>query len=109
MICPFCKGNVVRKKIKYEFLGEILGIFPVDVCIKCKENFYTKETSMLIENIAKKKGLWNLKSKTKISKVGNSLAIRFNKSLINFLKLEKGQEFSVFPESKDKVVISRNK
>lgn len=109
MMCMFCKGNVVRKRVKYELVGEVLGIFPVEVCVKCNERFYTKETSMLIEKVARKKGLWDLKSKTKVSRVGNSLAVRFNKKLVEFLGLNKGEEFSIFPESKDRIVISRNR
>jgi len=93
--------------MKYELMGEVLGIFPVDVCVKCKERFYTKETSLLIEKVAKKKGLWDLKSKVKVSEVGNSLAVRFNKKLVEFLDLKKGEEFSVYPESKDRVVVRR--
>ena len=38
--------------------------------------------------------------RTKIAKVGNSLAIRIPKVIAQRLELKKGQEVSIFPENK---------
>ena len=106
-LCPICKGKVIRKKIQYNLLGEKIGIFPVEVCLKCKEQFFRKEISQIIEKITKEKGIWNLRAKTKVSKVGNSLAIRVNKNIASFLNLKPGQEVILNPENKKQLIISK--
>ncbi len=107
MICPICKGRIERKKIQYNLLGENLGLFPADVCQKCGEQFFNKETALMIENVAKTKGLWDLNSKTTISQVGNSLAIKINKRLSKFLDLKKGEEVIIQPENKYRIIIGK--
>lgn len=109
MICPNCKTRLVKKKIEYSLLGERIGIFLADICLKCNEQFFDPKVSLEIEKIAKSKGLWDLKFKTKVNKLGNSLAIRLNKKLIDFLKIEKGEEIIIYPETKHKIVIGRTK
>lgn len=108
MICPTCKINLIKKRIKYNLLGETLGIFPAEICPKCKEQFLSKEISEVIEKIAKEKGLWELKHKTKISKVGNSLSIRLNKKLASFFKINKGKEVTLYPENKNTIIVRIN-
>ena len=39
-----------------------------------------------IENVAKEKGIWGLGIRTKITRSGNSLAVRIPKKMANFLK-----------------------
>ena len=109
MICPICKGNLVKKKIEYKLLGEHIGQFIGEICTKCGEQYFSKETSFAIEDIVKKKGLWDLKSKTKVNQLGNTLAIRLNKKLINYLNLKKGEEVIIYPEGKQKIIIGRVK
>ena len=106
-LCPICKGNVIRRKVQYSLLGEKIGIFPADVCQKCKEQFFTKEISQVIERITQEKGLWNLRTKTKVSKVGNSLAIRINKKTASFLNLKPGQEVVLSPENRKQLIMSK--
>ncbi len=105
MICPSCNAQTIRKKVPYSLLGEQLGSFLADYCPRCKEHYFNKDVALQIEKIAKDKGLWNLKSKTKIDKVGNALAIRLNKRLVDYLSLKKGEEVVIYPESKNKIVI----
>ena len=109
MNCPICNGNLVKKKLDYIMLAHNLGQFPAESCQRCNESFFTKESSSLIEEHAKKFGLWNLKAITKVNKMGNALAIRFNNKLSSFLKLEKGEEVIIYPESKNKIIIARSK
>ncbi|MBI3034870.1 hypothetical protein HYY71_00975, partial [Candidatus Woesearchaeota archaeon] len=45
-------------------------------------------------------------AKTKVGKVGTTLDIRLPKKIINFLKLKKGEEITIYPETKNKLVIS---
>lgn len=84
--------------------GTYLGEFPADICTKCGESFTSSETMQKIEDIAKKKGIWGLGRKTKITQTGNSLAVRIPKELADFLHLKKGKEAYIHPD-KDKIII----
>jgi len=98
--CPICgKGNLKRKKIKEEMFGVYLGEFPADVCDSCGESFTDVETTKKIEEVAKKKGIWGMGTKTKITKTGNSLAVRIPKKLASFLKLKEGEEAFIHPDA----------
>ena len=56
--------------------------------------------------IAKEKGLWGLQAKTKIGRAGTTLDIRLPKRIIKFLDLKKGKEVEIYPEGKNKLVVS---
>ena len=105
MKCPICeKGNLKKGIIKETMFGVYLGEFPAEICNKCNESFTDEKTTRAIEEIAKKKSIWGLGKKTKITKTGNSLAVRIPKEIANFLKLKEGKEAYIHPE-KDKIVI----
>ena len=105
MKCPICeKGNLKRRKIKETMFGVYLGEFPAEICDKCNESFTDEKITRAIEEEAKKKGIWGLGKKTKITKTGNSLAIRIPKQIVDFLKLKEGKEAYIHPE-KDKIII----
>jgi YgiT-type zinc finger domain-containing protein len=105
--CYICeKGNLEKKKVDYKLYGISLGKFDAEVCNKCKETFFSEETSKQMTKIAKKRGLWNLQAKTKIGQAGTTLDIRLPKKIINFLQIKKGEEVKIYPESKDKLIIS---
>ncbi|MBI5398820.1 hypothetical protein HZB03_05120 [Candidatus Woesearchaeota archaeon] len=98
--CPVCeKGTLHTKKIEEKLFGVSLGEFPAQVCSSCKESFADAETTQKVEAAAKKKGIWGLGVKTKITRTGNSLAIRSPKKIADFLKLREGEEAYVHPES----------
>lgn len=103
--CPECGGRIVKKRLDFFLFGENLGKFDTMVCQKCKEKFYDEEASDEMEIVAKKRGLWGLESQTKLSEVGNSLAIRLNKKLIDFFKFKKGREVIIYPENKERLVV----
>lgn len=104
--CYICeKGNLEKKKVDYIFIGENLGKFEAEVCPVCGEQFFNEKTSLEVEKIAKQRGLWGMEAKTKIAEVGNSYAIRVNKKIMNFMNLKKGEEVTLIPESKNKLVI----
>ncbi len=105
MKCPICEKGILKKgKIKEYMYGIYLGEFPAEICTKCNESFTDEETTRKIEEIAKKKGLFGLGKKTKITKTGNSLAIRIPKSIADFLKLKEGEETFIRPED-NKLII----
>jgi len=105
MKCPVCeKGTLKKGKIKEIMFGVHLGEFPAEICSKCSESFTDEKTTRAIEEAAKKKGIWGLGKKTKITKTGNSLAVRIPKEIANFLKLKEGNDAYIHPD-KDKLII----
>ena len=61
--------------------------------------------SDMIDEAAKAKNLWGLGAKSKVGIAGDSFIIRVNKKLAKFLDLKKGEEVSLRPESKNKLII----
>lgn len=103
--CPICEKGVLKKqKIKEYMYGIYLGEFPAEVCTKCGDSFTDSETTKKIEDAAKKKGIWGLGATTKITKTGNSLAVRIPKKIVDYLKLKNGEEAYVHPD-KHKLII----
>ena len=105
-ICEECRGKIIHKIVDYILLGENLGKFPAEVCTKCGEQVFDEEVSEKIDIIAKQKGLWGLQAKTRVGKIGNSFNVLINSKIAKFLELKKGEEVVVYPESKNKLVIS---
>lgn len=104
--CDECGGKIIKKKVPYEIYGIKIGIFPAEVCQKCGEICFDEDVSRKMTKITKEKGLWGLGVRTKVGKVGDSLDIRLNKKLVNFIGLKKGEEVTITPESKNKIVIN---
>lgn len=94
------------KNVAYSLYGIKIGNFKAKVCDNCNETYFSEETSKKITEMVKNKGLWGLQAKTTVGKVGTTLDIRLPKKLIEFLKLKKGEEVTIYPESKNKLVIS---
>ena len=105
-ICEECGGKITYKKVDYILLGLNLGKFSAEVCTKCGEQVFDEEVSGKIDTIVKQKGLWGLGAKTRVGKIGNSFNILINSRVAKFLEIKKGDEVVVYPESKNKLVIS---
>ena len=105
MKCPICeKGTLKKGNIKETMFGVYLGDYPAEICNKCGESFTNEKTTRAIEEAAKKKGVWGLGRKTKITKTGNSLAVRIPKEIADFLNLSEGKEAYIHPD-KDRLII----
>ena len=105
MKCPVCeKGTLKKGKISETMFGVYLGKFPAEICTKCNESFTDERATQAIETAAKEKGIWGLGKKTKITKTGNSLAVRIPREIVKFLNLKEGKEAYIHPE-KNKIVI----
>ena len=99
MKCPVCEKGILNPgKIKEMMFGVYLGEFSAEICAKCNESFTDEKTTRLIEDAAKKKGIWGLSKKTKITKTGNSLAVRIPQEIAKFLNLKDGKEAYIHPE-----------
>jgi len=81
-------GTYQKKKIPYTFLGENLGTFDALVCHHCGETLFESDASEKIEAEVKRRGLWGLRARSKVSEVGNALDVRIPKSLAQFLSLK---------------------
>ena len=105
--CYICeKGRLTKKRVDYNLYGVNIGKFNAEVCDKCGEIFFDEDTSKRMTEIAKKKGLWGLQTKTKIGQAGTTLDVRLPKKIIEFLNLKKGKEVEIYPEGKNRIVIS---
>ncbi len=110
MKCPVCEiGILKRGKIKEYMFGVYLGAFAADMCPHCGESFTDEITTRKIEEAAKGKGVWGLGAVTKITKTGNSLAIRIPKKIADYLKLKNGEEAYLHPEMGKLVIESKGK
>jgi len=107
LTCYTCgKGTLVKKKIPYTLYGIKIGDFKGEQCSKCGESFYSEDVFDEMTKKVKELGLWGLETKTKLTKVGNSLDIRLNKKLVEFLEVDRGKEVTIMPESKKKIIVS---
>ena len=104
--CWGCKEKMKEENIDYFLYGIKIGNFPAKICKKCNETYFSEETSKKITEMTKQKGLWGLQAKTKVGKVGTTLDIRLPKKIINFLKLRQGEEVTIYPENKNKLIIT---
>lgn len=105
-ICEECGGKIVKKKVEHRYLGEFIGTFPAEVCQKCGEVIFDEGVSGKMTEIVKNRGLWGLGARTRIGKVGTSLDVKINKRIAEFMGLRKGNEVEIYPESKNRLVIS---
>ena len=104
--CTTCNmGGYQPKKVPYVFLGETIGTFEALVCNHCQETLFESKASDKIETEVKRRGLWGLRARTKISEVGNALDVRIPKNLADFMLIKKGQEVIVEPIDKNRFQI----
>lgn len=107
MKCYQCeKGDFVKKKVDFVQLGISLGKFEALVCPLCEETVFEGSVSKQIEVKAKELGIWGLARKTHIGTSGTSLDVKVPKSIVEFLKLRKGQEVIIEPSGKNKIEIT---
>ena len=105
-VCYICgKGKLERKKVSYLLLGEHLGKFEAEVCGVCGEQFFDEKADKEITRAAKEKGLWGIMTKTKIGQAGSTLDIRLPKKIIEFLNLKKGEEVTIYPDGKKRLIV----
>lgn len=100
------KGTLKSGKEKHVLFGIDLGTYPGQKCSSCGEVFTDSTEMIKIEKKAKQKGIWGLGKKTKITRTGNSLAVRIPKEIAEYLHLKEGNEAWMHPE-RDKLVIEK--
>ncbi len=100
MKCVICEGKTFKNIVEYKEFGISLGKFEAEVCEKCGETYFDERVVEKIQQKSKQLGLFGLAKKAKIAEIGNSIAVRIPKEIAEFLKLKKGKEVLIFPESK---------
>ena len=106
MKCIICNGETIKKNVEYKESGVLLGNFSANICQKCGETYFDEKIAEKIQRKSKQMGLFGLAKKAKIAEIGNSIAIRIPKEIAEFLKLKKGKEVVIFPESKNDLHIN---
>ena len=105
--CPICEKGVLKSsKEKHVLFGVDLGTYSGEKCTKCGEIFTDENEMKEIEQSAKEKGIWGLSAITKITKTGNSLAVRIPKKIADYLKLKEGKETYIHPEDNKLIIES---
>lgn len=82
-----------------------MGLFDAEVCPACGEAFFDEKASEKMDAAAKKAGVWGLEARTKVGQVGNSLDVKINKQLANFMNVKKGDDVRVYPDGKKRLII----
>lgn len=106
MKCVMCEGMLQGETVEHTEFGISLGKFKASKCAKCGEIFFDSKTVDKIQAKSKELGLFGLASKkSKIAKVGNSLAVRIPKEIAEFTKLKKEKEIRIIPKSQKEIII----
>ncbi len=100
-----CGAKTISKRLPYEVYGVKIGEYRTMVCGKCGRKYYDESVALEIEKKEQELGLWGIESETKVGKVGDSLDIRINKRLAEFLRLKKGQKVRVLPQSRSSILV----
>lgn len=104
-----CEKGYLKKIINKEIIhGVYLGNFPAKKCSSCNEIWTDSKTMRRIEKVAKEKGIWGLGVITKITKTGNSLAVRIPKKIADYLKLKSGEEVYIHPEDHKLIIEAKS-
>lgn len=103
--CLECGGVYSEKMIDFSLYGISLGRYKAKVCNSCNDTLFNESESNKIDETAKEKKIWGLESKTTVGKVGNSLDIKISKKLAEFAGLKKGENVSIYPESRKKLIV----
>ena len=104
--CYLCEKGVLKvKEVPYTLYDELVGKFRAQVCDTCKEVFFDAQTSQKITAATKAKGLWGLGTRTKIGQAGSTLDIRLPKRVIDFLQVKKGEEVTIYPDTKRRLIV----
>lgn len=106
MKCVICNGRLEEKMVEHKEFGISLGKFKAMTCTNCEEVYFDSKTADKIQEKSKEFGLFGLSAKkTKIAKVGNSLAIRIPKEIVEFANLKKEEEVRIVPKSRKEIIV----
>ena len=100
-----CGGNLKKSRTEVEFFGIDFGVKPCEVCNECGSEYISQELLEQIEAEMKKKGLFGLERRSRITKSGNSLVIRVPKEIADSLHIAKDSEITIYPSDKKRLIV----
>lgn len=100
-----CGGRLKKSTTEVEFFGIDFGIQPCEVCTMCGSEYLSQELVEKIEKEVKKRGLFGLERRSKVTKSGNSLVIRIPKEIAESLRLEKDTNITIYPAEKRRLIV----
>ena len=104
-----CGGLLKKSKTAVEFFGIDFGLRPCEICTRCGSEYLSQELVEEIEAEVKKKGLFGLERKGRITKSGNSLVIRVPKEIADSLNIEKDCQITIYPSDKKRLIVEIEK
>jgi len=104
-----CGANLKKAKMEVEFFGIDFGIRDGEICAKCGAEYLDNETLKEVEKEVKKRGLFGLEKKIKVTKSGNSIVIRIPPEIANFTNLKYQDLVRIFPVSKQRIELEVEK
>jgi len=100
-----CGGTLTPKRGEVEFFGIDFGIRPTEVCNRCGSEYLSEELMEEIEAEVKKRGLFGLERKSRVSRSGNSLVIRIPKPIVDTLGLVRDTPVTVYPADHNRLIL----
>lgn len=88
-----------------EFFGINFGLSQANICTECGSEYLPQEVMEKIETEAKKKKLFGLERKGRVTKSGNSLVIRIPKEIAESLKIKRDLPIVLYPTEPRKLII----
>jgi hypothetical protein len=100
-----CGGKLRRSYSEVEFFGIDFGLKQASVCSECGSEYLTQEVMEEIEREVKKRGLFGLERRGRVTKSGNSLVIRIPKEIVDSLKIKRDLPIVIYPSEQRKLII----
>jgi hypothetical protein len=100
-----CGGKLKKSKVEVEFFGIDFGLKDAEVCTSCGCEYLNQETLEEIEKEVKKRKIFALERKVKVTKSGNSLVIRIPPDIADFINVHYKSLVQLFPIEKGRLEV----
>ncbi|MDG6976116.1 MAG: AbrB/MazE/SpoVT family DNA-binding domain-containing protein [Nitrososphaerota archaeon] len=100
-----CGGRLEERASEVEFFGIDFGVKKVESCTECGTEYLPQETMEEVEAEVRKRGLFGLERRGRVSKSGNSLVIRIPQEIAKSLRIKRDLPVVIYPSEPKKLVI----
>lgn len=101
-----CGGKIEWKTDKVFVESINCGVFDVEYCTKCNEEYLPEDSMKIVEKKLKEAGLWGVQRKeVNLWKSDNSVLVRILKDIADKLKLKPDEKIILYPEGNNKLII----
>nr|MDO8116838.1 YgiT-type zinc finger protein [Candidatus Sigynarchaeota archaeon] len=105
--CPECNGDLEQSEHDVEIFGRIIGNFKCEICKVCGSTFLDDDVMQQVEEKTKEMKIFGLEKMSKVGSSGNSLIIRINKVLAEYLQLNENSNVRVYPIDKRRFIVEK--